>query len=423
MERSRSTHRRRDSALRRTLRRQGLPQQEGGARNAGWTLFPTGYEPAKAFLKEKVLDASSEFSFIVADGDDWRTQPAAAKKYATLIMKQDELLTLGLEKVRDGLGITAETTDSELVDKVLAASDDDITTYRNALQILAESVIQDEATANGKIAFNLYSDTAAATRAKLINLLLYPTLMSNVVVSGIAEVLKTLKRETGTYEMVVSADAAKQSIYHGVLADKYTWYIFGVASSYTNDSLKDSICLWETNNMASESRWKAFFTEFFGHLVTGDALSFGSLKKSLQRTYKTEEENRDGTLGNNKTPDTVICSLISALVFGAYKADKDMKGCLAPFAVKPADKAILKDIPIKGTPQRKAIGVKDYQAADTLQQLTGMLADPTTWDQPLFDGDDELSKQITFTNLLNNLNPRHIHFLLHLVGLLYSESV
>jgi hypothetical protein len=422
MERSRSTHKqkRRHDALRRTLRRQGaLSPQEGGARAADWSLVPTGYEPAKAFLKENVLDSSSGFSFIVADEDDWRAGPDAAKKYAPLIMNQDDLLSLGLAKIRSALGITDETTDGELVSRVFAASDDTITTYRNALQILAESVMQDEPTAGGKVAYNLYSDSAAPTRAKLINLLLYPTLMTNVVMNGIAEVLKTLKRETLTYEMVVSTDATKRTIYHGVLADKYTWYIFGAAASYTNDSLKDSFCLWESNTMANESRWKAFFTEFFGHLVTGDAVSFGTLQKELQRTYKTEEKYYVKEMGNGKTPDTIICSLISALVFRAYNAGKDMKECIAPFAIKLAEKAELQDIPV----QRTSAAVRPYQTAPTVQQLTGMLADPTTWEQPLFDGDDELSKQITFTNLLNNLNPRHIHFLLHLVGILYKQTV
>ena len=97
-----------------------------------------------------------------------------------------------------------------------------------------------------------------------------------------------------------------------------------------------------------------------------------------------------------------------------------MKGCIAPFVDVPVGKEELKDMPTSGLTSSILRPYK--QSAPSINLLTGMLADTTKWDQPLFDGDDELSKKITFTNLLNNLNPRHIHFLLHLVYVLFKPD-
>lgn len=433
MERSRSTHKRgrRYDALRRTLRRQGVSfEQEGGARAQDWSLI-TEADPAsvaaKAFLTEAFSGKEGEdFRFLTADGQDWRRGEGAAKRYATLIMRQDELLSLGLTKIRTALGITDETSDTELVDRVSSLDDPAVAKYIAVLQTLAEAVIQDSPLNGGKITYNLYPNTVQTPRQQLINILLYPTLMTNVLVNGIADVLKLLTREEGTYRMITENDATKRTIYHNVLADKYTWYIISYAASATNDTLKDSFCLWETRNIDSELKLKSFFKDFFSRLLQdsqGTPMDFITLAGTYLRKYKTEESFSKPSEKSDKITDTIVCSLISAIVLSIFKEGGNKLHCLEPFVQKISSKPELLNPPPPNERGTRSQELRPYQTAPTIQQLTGMLEDPTTWDQPIFlEVGDNLTSKITFNNLLYNLNPRHIHFLLHLVYVLFKPD-
>ena len=116
MERSRSTtqkQRRRFDALRRTLRR-----QEGGARQAEWSPFREVSAETKAFLAAAL--AGSDFAFLTAE-EDWRTGADAAKNYAMLIMRQEDVFVKVLDHIRGpaGLGLTEASTDGELLAAVI----------------------------------------------------------------------------------------------------------------------------------------------------------------------------------------------------------------------------------------------------------------------------------------------------------------
>lgn len=442
MERSRSTHKqsRRHAALRRTLRRQGVFfEQEGGARAVDWKLFPPGTEDAKTLLNDALKGSEFEFILTQDTDSDWRKGADAAKEYAMLIMKQNELLSLGLEKVRNALEITDTTTDGELIKKVNDLKPDDLNKYIKVIEILGNAVIQSPInvgigiTAGGdpvlqtgqtipKLQFNLSASAEVTLQMRLIYMLLYPSLMTNVTVRGIAEVLKRLKEEKETTLPLI---ITKDPTIHSILSDKYTWYLRSTAATLTNDQLRDSICLWAKAS-TGEKAWTNFFKRFLQHLteqptVTDNKgvleklgnLTSGTTLIDLKRKTLIEEYNSRVDIGEDTT-DMKICSFIAAVVFGLYKGGATMKKAyLAPFLSANI-------LPDSLPPEISGGDKKNYSLAASKEQLTGML--PTAaWGQALLE--EEGAGDVTFGGLLNTLSPRYIHFLLHLVStLLESEK-
>ena len=442
MERSRATtakRGRRHDALRRSLRRQGVfAHQEGGARNAGWTLFPAGIplvSAAKDFLKEAL--AGTDFAFLTADGPDWRTGEDASKKYAQLIMRQDELLSLGLEKIRAALTITETTTDGELVTAVNGLTPEDLRKYIKALELLGQAVIQSPTNVGAgldpaatpvtqtgptvsKLQYNLSPSTGVTLQMRLIYMLLYPSLMTNVTVRGIAEVLKRLKDEKETTLPLIQS---KDAMIHSILSDKYTWYLRSNAATYTNDQLRDSICLWAKSS-TGEKAWGNFFKRFLLHLTEPDvtdnggvlaklgALTSGNELVTLARKVSTEEYNTTKETTDDTT-DMKICSFIAAVVFSSFKGGATTKKeFLTPFlSVKDLPESLPADMP--GGEKR------NYAVAASKDQLTGMLPS-SVWGQSLLD--ETGAESVTFQSLLNTLSPRYIHYLLHLVSVLQTDS-
>lgn len=454
MERSRSTHKqsRRHTALRRTLRRQGVFfEQEGGARAVGWNLFPTEVKEAKEFLINALK--GSDFEFITSQDNtdsDWRKGADAAKKYAMLIMRQDELLSLGLENVRNALEITDTTTDGELIKKINVLKPDDLNKYIKVLEILGKAVIQSPINVGvgmdtggnpiektdskqqlnfSKLQYNLSASTDVTLQMRLIFMLLYPSLMINITVRGIAEVLKRLKEEKETTLPLI---ITKDPTIHSILSDKYTWYLRSTAATLTNDQLRDSICLWAKAS-TGEKAWTNFFKRFLQHLTEQPAVTDnkGVLAKlenltsgkadlvDLTRKVSTEEYNSRKESGDDTT-DMKICSFIAAVVFGLYNGGATTKKAfLAPFL---SEVELPEALPA-GMPGREK---NNYALAASKEQLTGML--PTAaWSQALLEeegaGDVTFGGlDVTFGGLLNTLSPRYIHFLLHLVSTLLERK-
>jgi hypothetical protein len=439
--RTRVTQKRRVRFAERQTRRR---QVGGGRVEPLATLRPGiftayGNDSSRAFLSNIVT--GTKFDFLLEDA--WFTRDTAAKNYATLISEQDELFDLALKKIksRDALDISDGTSDANLLTAVMEAEDGNIKVYMGVLDTIARCIILDDVTAERtmrpaaaqriavesfltssnnqpKIFYNIkLSDSIDVLRTKLINILLYPKLMENTAIHAMTSILKTLKPDERTRDLIdISNDDLRNHV-HNILADKYTWYLLSSAATLTNDKLRDSFCLWSVAK-TGEGFWYDYFSKFLEEYTTDisgtrNHLEINSLAPSFRRATNFEELNlfvdhsgdrRDDT---NFTADTIICSFILAIVLDRFVESASRVQIVEEFAVDRTGD------PLSAT--RLGRDAERREAAD-LESLTGMLPS-ATWGQPILEG-----SAITFRQLLNHLNPRYIHFLLHLTHVLFKDD-
>jgi hypothetical protein len=412
MERSRSTtqkQRRRFDALRRTLRR-----QEGGARPVDVTLASL----TATFKETGITVADTPFEFL--NDATWFEKETAAKNYMTLIGKQDDFFSLSLAHIKSQLAITDATTDTDIMTKISAAetpASSLVKIFKDCFNLvcladLGKLDAEDgcDSTRYSKPYYNLnrnkialYSQVKRATattvsepidRYNLATILLHPSLLSNITVSSIANILKTLGSDIATQNLIGTADV-KDTLSFVFLVEKYTSYIFSSAYSLTSDKPRDALYSWGCAE-SSEDYWNRFFITFL-LAVKGKKMEYTGLKQGIDSgAARTSQKSQ--TYGETTTAEAF--GEITAVVFNNREAATNQ--ILAKFV---AEAFAPQALPTGGVATRGA----KAQLPPTLERsdMTGMLP-VNTWDQ-------ELAPGVTFRKLLFRLSVPELHYLLHLV--------
>jgi hypothetical protein len=434
MEERRTTRSRRVRFSERQTRR----QQRGGARNPSDsipTISALSKPSTESFLRR--VFAEAPFNFLL--DPNWTTTGDAAKNYTTLIMKQDELFIRWLDVVKEELHITDDTPEATLVSSVLDASQTVITNYIESLieivkiigldkNLRAEDTMAPPGTIPGsymatttnktKFQYNLLSKpTDISNTRKLINILLYPSLLTNITIKGIATILNQLKSEKNTTlaYIDVSEDAPHKFTATDILSDKFTWYLRSLAATETNDQLRDSLCIWGAA-YTGETFWQEFFYLFLYEYALNREktnLSITAIDNDIKRTSYLEEMSykipADYVSYTDANQDLILGSWMVAIILDLYKDGATQTDILQAFAVE-------------RTPALTATPAADgaIKNAANVNSLTGMLPE-SAWGQPIIDTPAGATP-ITFRALLNHLSPRYIHFLLHLTEVLFRPE-
>jgi hypothetical protein len=269
-------------------------------------------------------------------------------------------------------------------------------------------------------------------RFALINMLLYPSLMVNVTIRGIAEILKQLRREEETTLHVIDvADSPQKEMSIRVLSDKYAWYLKSIASSETKDNLRDSFCIWGAAEQG-ETFWRLFFTKAFQTYSSHrddpkENLDIAHIPVNISKKSLFEEKLYTvAATGQKDLTELEIVSYVLAVVMRYYIHDEldTIQKILERFGM---DRLVGDDRPFTTegayVPPARA-GTRGGPPSISRQasekgKLTGMLPD-NTWDLKLFPTNAEST--VTFRKLLNHLNPRYIHFLIHLLTALFEHE-
>jgi hypothetical protein len=418
-EQRRTTRSRRVRFSERQTRRQQRYAQAGGADPSGMfiakvphTEMPSNF-PAR--LASALRAGSSPFGFLTRERW-WEERDTAAENYTIIISRQEELFDIGLAAIRDILGLTPDSTDAEIIDKLKhggATSDDDVKSCIHILLMLERVITVGSKNASCGTAnqtktqalFKAYTDMYGSGRSTLLHnryslayILLNPLTFHNMAVASLVQIFKTLKADPDTLSKLRSADVPTKTLTTFLLRDKYVSFMYAYAREHTNATLRDNF-YYDGCALAEGSGYDTFITYFLAAIsesktnIEPPKTSFAAAVKGIITPTPAQTAETFGELAGilfNKfmEADATRTSLISHF---------KQEGAVAPAAPYPE---------LEG--YRTTRGT----AAQTINDLTGMLP-VSYWQQPIFTGGP------TFAELLSKLDPPHIHFLLHFTELLF----
>lgn len=397
----RTTHRRSRASQRQTHKY----RQVGGVRTVGLA------ELQRAFKETGIVVTDTPFAFL-AD-DDWFSKPTTAANYMTLIANQNTLFQIAYDTVLKNMGLVLGATDIQIMDAIKSKSNEEIgkqlTIFKSVLNLIilndfwnikgAQSSRDDRCGSTNKTKFdyNLYRDNEIPILKKycatcdtalkadrsglkenfynIATVLLHPIVLQNTTITAIANILRTLEKDTDTLTLIKKTDADKTigSFSTLFLIEKYISYINSSAYYLTSDMPRDSLFLWGCK-LPEGGFWEDFFIRFLS-----------TVKENSQPDINTIFPIQSPTAGTSTLNDAENISRFGTITAIVYKnQDKSVEDILRLFVGEPVVGAI--------------------------DNLTGMLPS-SEWDNKLFESEPP----VTFRHLLRRLKVTEIHYLIHLV--------
>jgi hypothetical protein len=239
MEQRRTTHSRRTRSPRH--------RQVGGA------AFLELSDQTKDLLRP-VLSGTS-LDFLV----DPSNNLSPAQKYYTVIQRQDELTSSVLKAIRIDLGLSENSLAADISVALNGKSDDVITAYVNSIRSVRNLIylkinITSEARTNLAKLDDILT-TVTDPRQKLLELLLYPTRMTNLFVTAVARLILALRADQGAI-----TEASTPNLIT-LLVKQYTSYVQALAYTETAKELRDYGAAFSLKP-AEKKIIETFFSEF-----------------------------------------------------------------------------------------------------------------------------------------------------------------
>lgn len=448
---------RRHDALRRTLRRQGLAvgpvieevsyEQVGGARSNTVTLAKL----QAAFTATGIQVAGSDFAFLA--NNTWYEQEDAASNYMTLIGKQDTFFQLAFTKIQTELGLTNESKDADIMLAITRKKPEEIDSLLNIMKACVNLVAlndfdtfksgttytADSCAGKYKSKFHnlLYrenidflndycsdcareigqEETAPSPQSvvkkqrvqlySLATILLHPLLVKNVSITAIATIIKNLKADEPTLELInrPTADWTIKTFSSLFLIEKFASYISQSSSQLINDIPKDVFFLWGCSP-GDSTYWEKFFV-YVIKMIQEDTTNAYTQEKAVVDPGVAGIDTKQ--IDNFLNPFGNITGLV-------YKNQANsLQEILTLFA---GEESVA--IPVAGVSGRSSRA----PASPPADALTGMLASKM-WDKPLFPSAIEggaAAKPLTFGRLMKRLSVTELHYLIHLVHVLKEQQ-